>query len=471
MLPHEMEQNRIGAWHPASWQTRQASHQVEYRDQHQLHEALRAVAALPPLVFAGEVIDLKKQIARAANGEAFVLQGGDCVERFSDCTESVITNKLKILLQMSVILAHGARRPVVRVGRIGGQYVKPRSQPTEVVDGEEILTYRGDGIHGFSPTKEARTPDPDRLLRTYYHSAATLNYIRAMIDGGFADLHHPYTWNLHRIENSSRWTEYRNTVEQILDAVHFMESFGSVNPERLARIAFYTSHEALHLPYEQALTRYQPQLGQHVNLGAHMLWLGDRTRDIDGAHVEYVRGIANPIGIKLGPTARPDDVAALVGVLNPDNERGRMTLITRLGRDGVATTLPPLIEAIRRSGLEVAWSCDPMHGNTIVRLGRKTRNFEDVLEELRATFEGHAACSSRLAGVHFELTGDDVTECLGGSSALAAADLERNYQTFCDPRLNYDQSLEMAFLIAAFLRAQRAPVLAHPPSADASTMT
>lgn len=442
------------SWHPASWRGKPIEQSVSYPDPRALERVLGELARRPPLVSSGEVDELRGQIAQTTSGKAFLLQGGDCVERFIDCHEAVITNKLKILLQMSVILTHSTRCPVIRIGRIAGQYAKPRSQATETVDGCEVLTYRGDSIHDFAPTVAGRTPDPDRLLQAYFLAATTLNYIRSVIDGGFADLHQPYNWNLYGIERSAQWPEYKATVERILDAIHFMESFGGVNPDKLQRVSFYTSHEALHLPYEEALTRFDGRRGLYYNLGAHMLWVGDRTRRPDGAHAEYLRGIANPVGVKVGPGADPDELVRLLDVINPDRGAGRITLITRMGRERVATHLPPVCRAVHASGHAVAWSCDPMHGNTVVVDGRKTRRFEAILEDLRATFACLEACGSTLGGVHFELTGDDVSECIGGS--VASGDhLGRNYQTYCDPRLNYDQSLEMAFLIANMLAARR----------------
>jgi 3-deoxy-7-phosphoheptulonate synthase len=447
--------SKVLPWQPSSWRERPAQQAVAYPDPRALAEVLAELARRPPLVASGEVDELQAQIARAAQGRAFILQGGDCVERFIDCDEAVITNKLKILLQMSVILTHSTRCPVVRIGRIAGQYAKPRSQSTEIVDGEEILTYRGDSIHDFTPTRRGRTPDPSRLLQGYFLAASTLNFIRSMIDGGFADLHQPYNWNLYGIEKSAQWPEYKATVERILDAIHFMESFGGVNPDKLQRVSFYTSHEALHLPYEESLTRLDARSGRYYNLGAHMVWVGERTRHPDGAHAEYLRGIANPIGIKVGPAPEPTELVRLLDTINPSHEVGRITLITRLGRQNVAAHLPTIVEAVRGSGHVVAWSCDPMHGNTVALGGRKTRLFEAVLEDLRATFACHESLGNPIAGVHFELTGDDVSECIGGSVAPGEQDLSRNYQTYCDPRLNYDQSLEMAFLIASTLSSKR----------------
>jgi len=400
-------------------------------------------------VAPGAVEHLKGLLAEAAQGRRFLLQGGDCAERFEECNEREIGDKLKIMLQMSVVLTHALRKPIVRVGRLAGQYAKPRSAETETVGGVSLPVYRGDMVNGFAATKEARTPDPERMLQAYFHAAATLNYLRALIEAGFADLHHPEHWDLGFFHASERHPEYEAIVERILDAISFMEACGSNLEAALGRIDFFTSHEALVLPYEEALTRLDEGTGQHYNLGAHMLWLGDRTRSLDGAHVEYLRGIANPIGVKVGPTCTPEELVRLVERLNPGNDWGRVTLITRLGADRVARLLPPLVGAIRAAGARVLWSCDPMHGNTIRTVGGvKTRDFEQILRELRETFAVHAACESHLGGVHFELTGDNVTECLGGARGLAEADLATKYVTYCDPRLNGEQSLEMAFLIA-----------------------
>ncbi len=437
-------------WHPLRWQKFPAAYQPTYVDGGAYAGALERLAGLPPIVFPGEVEVLKSQIAEAARGRRFILHGGDCVERFIDCNPTAITNKLKILLQMSVVLSHAARRPVVRIGRIAGQYFKPRSSETEVIDGQTVLTYRGDTVNGI--VQEQRDPDPGRLVDGYFHATATLNYIRSMIDGGFADLHHPYTWNLDSIERSEKWKEYRAIVESILDAIHFMESFGGANAESLGRVEFFTSHEGLHLGYESALTRAEKD--RFYNLGAHMLWIGDRTRAIDGAHVDYFRGISNPIAVKLSAHAGVSEVIELCRILNPGNEPGRLSLITRHGASSVGTALPPLVKAVQDEGAAVAWMCDPMHGNTVTTASdRKTRHFTDVLNELSETYEIHESNGSTLAGVHFELTGEDVTECVGGTVNLEESDLPLNYQTYCDPRLNYAQSMEMAFLISGLLRA------------------
>lgn len=443
-------------WEPAGWRCCPAAQQPQYPDATAYEAALCALKSCPPLVAVGEVDNLRARLAGAGRGEAFILQGGNCAERFLDCRAESIANKLKILLQMSVILTYGVRRPVVRIGRFAGQYAKPRSNETEIADDRVVPVYRGDAVNAVEPTPEARAADPQRLVSAYFYAAATLNHIRALIDGGFADLRHPYTWNLSSMENSRNWNEYKAVLDRILDAINFMESFGGARSDVLGRVDFFTSHEGLLLGYEEALTRKDPDSGRWYNLGAHMLWIGARTRQIDGAHVEYFRGIANPIGLKVDAAMRPEELLALVDVLNPHNDEGRLTLITRLGAERVEERLPPLIRAVRDAGRNVVWSCDPMHGNTVtLEGGRKTRDFSVVLDELRRTFEVHQHQASRLAGVHFELTADDVTECIGGAGDLTSGDLSRRYETYCDPRLNCSQSLEMAFLIARLLQSQR----------------
>ncbi len=442
----------VREWSPTSWSEFPISQQPVYVDEAEYRKVLSQLRRLPPLVFVGEIDKLKGLIAEAGRGKRFILHGGNCAERFIDCNSETITNQLKILLQMSVILAYGARKPVVRIGRIAGQFAKPRSCDYEEVNGRKIPVYRGDSVNSIEPTEDARRADPERLIMSFFHSSATLNYIRAMIDGGFADLHRPYTWNLHSIEKSPRWPEYKRIVDDILDAISFMESFGGVKSETLGRIDFFTSHEGLLLGYESSLTRKDGISGKYYNLGAHMLWIGDRTRDIQGAHVEYFRGISNPIGVKIGPSCSGEEAKELVKILNPENEPGRLTFITRLGVKNVEQLLPNLIEAVRSTGGFVTWSCDPMHGNTVVVNGKKTRNFDVILQELEMTFNIHREMGSLLGGVHFELTGDDVTECVSGAVDLRESDLGVNYQTYCDPRLNYAQSLEMAFLINRLLK-------------------
>ena len=451
------EQKTRGEWAVDSWQRYRVVQQPEYPDVEAYHSVLQKIHTFPPLVSIGEVEKLRAKIADASAGRAFVLQGGDCAERFIDCNEHMIANRLKILLQMSVILTYGIRMPIIKVGRIAGQYAKPRSKNNEHVNGLDIPSYRGDCVNSFEPDPLARVADPQRLLQSYYYSSMTLNYIRAMIDGGFADLHHPYHWNLHSIEQTKKWPAYRNVVDRILDAVNFMEAFGGTRPESLGKVDFYVSHEGLLLGYEEALTRKDPVSGRYYNLGAHTVWIGDRTRAIDGAHVEYFRGIANPVGIKVGPGCEADELLELLAVLNPKNEPGRIILITRFGINHVEQKLPQVVQAVQKAGFQVAWSCDPMHGNIISSNGnRKTRDFSDILTEFQHCFRIHKELESFLAGAHFELTGEDVTECIGGAVALKDDDLAKNYETYCDPRLNYAQSLEIAFLITQLFQENNA---------------
>jgi 3-deoxy-7-phosphoheptulonate synthase len=443
-------------WAPDSWRQRVAQQQPEYPDPAVCEEVLASLRNYPPLVSVGEVENLKHRLAQAGRGEAFILQGGNCAERFIDCRADSIANKLKILLQMSVILTYGVRQPVVRIGRFAGQYSKPRSSDVEVIDGRSLPAYRGDAVNSVEPTVQARTPDPQRLTSSYFFAAATLNHVRALIDGGFADLRHPYIWNLSSIERSRNWAEYKSVLDRILDAIQFMESFGGARSDVLGRVDFFTSHEGLLLGYEEALTRKDPDSERYYNLGAHMLWLGMRTRQLDGAHIEYLRGIANPIGIKIDAGCTQEEIVGLLETLNPANEEGRITLITRMGAPRVEERLPPLIEVVSRANCRAAWSCDPMHGNTVtLEGGRKTRDFSVILDELQRTFRVHQEHGSRLAGVHFELTADDVTECIGGAADLTSTDLGRRYETYCDPRLNCSQSLEMAFLIARLLQSSK----------------
>ncbi len=434
-------------WTPDSWQKFPFKHQPEYQNKMDIQEALRQLQTLPPLVFSGEIDTLETQISQAGQGQRFILQGGDCAERFIDCNEQAIMSKLKILLQMSVILTYGARIPVTRIGRIAGQYAKPRSKEYESIGKEKIHSYKGDLINGYEPTAESRKPDPKRLLQGYFYAGTTLNYIRAMLKGGFADLHHPFQWNLHEIENTSKWPEYKAFLNRILDSIDFIEALANTPIASLNTVDFFTSHEGLMLRYEQALTRSIAK--EYYNASAHMLWIGERTRQQHGAHVEYFRGIRNPMGIKIGPSAEAKEIVELVKILNPTNKWGRIVLITRFGADKVKNTLPQIIEAISQENQRVTWCCDPMHGNTIQSWdGQKTRNFQAIQSEISQTFDIHRAMKSYLGGIHFELTGENVSECLGGAINLRDQDLQRNYQTWCDPRLNYAQSLEMAFLLA-----------------------
>ena len=443
------------SWTPDSWRARPIQQQPRYEDPAAVEAALDTVRHLPPLVAAGEVDALRERLARASRGEAFVLQGGDCAESFAECTRGPIEAKLKILLQMSLVLTWGARMPVVRVGRMAGQYAKPRSSDTEVVDGVEMASYRGDHVNAAEADVEARRPDPQRMVRVFFHSAATLNYARALLDGGFADLHHPQAWDLTFVRNASRRSQYEAMVERILDALEFVRTLGVHDAEPLRTVELFSSHEALLLAYEEAQT---VAVGDRwYNLGAHMLWIGNRTRQLDGAHIEYASGIENPIGIKVGPGLTGDELIALLDRIEPGNRAGRVTLISRFGADRIRDGLPPLIERVQAEGRDVVWSCDPMHGNTTkTASGRKTRNVNAIMEELAGAFDAHDDAGSTLAGVHFELTGEDVTECVGGPQELAEADLERSYQTLVDPRLNYAQSLELAFRVALRLQKRRA---------------
>ncbi|MGH8278175.1 MAG: 3-deoxy-7-phosphoheptulonate synthase class II [Gammaproteobacteria bacterium] len=445
-----MERPLTHNWRPDSWQTHDAGQQPLYADNSAVQRVLAAIHQLPPLVSWGEIDNLRRQLAEAGRGERFVLQGGDCAESFDDCTGVPIANKLKILLQMSLVLVHGLKKRVIRVGRIAGQYAKPRSADMETRDGVTLPSYRGDIINhaGFSAAE--READPALLLRGYEYAALTLNYVRALIDGGFADLHHPELWDLDFVGNSPLAAEYHRIVQSILDSLGFMESIAGGASANSHGVDFFTSHEGLHLLYEQAQTQFVSEAGRWYNLSTHFPWIGMRTADVTAAHVEYFRGIANPVAVKVGPGMTPDSLLALCEMLNPDNELGRLTLIHRFGARRIHDRLPELIAAVRRRGKQVLWICDPMHGNTeTTASGLKTRRFENILEELEAAFALHAELGSVLAGVHFELTGEDVTECTGGACGLTDTDLERAYKSHVDPRLNYEQALEMAMRIAA----------------------
>ncbi len=436
-------------WTPASWQQRPAAQQPEYPDSEALQSVLANLAQLPPLVTSWEVEDLKSQLAAASRGEKFVLQGGDCCERFDECTSDIIVSKLKILLQMALILVHGSRRQVIRLGRFGGQYAKPRSSDTEIRDGVSLPAFRGDLINGAEFLPQVRTPDPERLIRGYGKAALTINFIRALGTGGFADLHHPQQWNLRFASNTPQEGRYQGTVARILDAIEFVETILGESISELGTAAFYTSHEGLLLWYEQAQTRQVPRRPGFYNLSTHFPWIGDRTRMLDGAHVEYFRGIANPIGVKLGPSITPRELLHLIEKLNPANEPGRLTLIHRFGVDRIDACLPPLIEAVQQAERIVLWCCDPMHGNAeLTETGVKTRRFDNILGELDRAFAIHRRLGTWLGGVHFELSGEDVTECIGGARGLGAQGLSQAYRSLVDPRLNYEQALEMALLIA-----------------------
>ncbi|KAF1703874.1 class II 3-deoxy-7-phosphoheptulonate synthase [Pseudoxanthomonas kaohsiungensis] len=436
------------SWSPSSWRARPALQMPQYPDAAALEAALAELRQLPPLVTSWEIFALKKQLAEAQEGKRFLLQGGDCAENFSDCESGTISNRLKVLLQMSLVLVHGLRLPVVRVGRFAGQYAKPRSADLETRGEVSLPSYRGDVVNGPAFTAEARVPDPRRMITAHARSAMTMNFVRALIDGGFADLHHPEYWSLSWVGCSPLAEDYQKMVNSIGDAVRFMETLAGVEVHNLNRIDFYTSHEALLLPYEEALTRQVPRQWGWFNLSTHYPWIGMRTAALDGAHVEYFRGIRNPIAIKVGPSVQPDQLLRLVDVLNPDDEPGRLTFIHRMGAAQIADRLPPLLDAVRRDGRRVLWVCDAMHGNTeSTANGYKTRRFANILSEVEQSFDLHAAAGTRLGGVHLELTGEDVTECTGGARELTEVDLERAYRSSVDPRLNYEQSLEIAMAI------------------------
>ncbi len=445
-------------WTPESWRGKAIQQVPDYRDQGKLKQVEENLASYPPLVFAGEARQLRSQLGRVAEGKAFLLQGGDCAESFAEFHANNIRDTFRVLLQMSVVLTFGAACPVVKVGRLAGQFAKPRSAPTEVSGDVELPSYRGDIVNGIEFTPEAREPDPERLIKAYNQAAATLNLLRAFAQGGFADLHQVQRWNLEFVAGSPQGRRYEALSRRIDEAMAFMEACG-MTPERVPQLKetdFYTSHEALLLNYEQALTRIDSLTGRHYDCSAHLLWIGDRTRAIDEAHVEFLRGVDNPIGLKCGPSMDPGNLLRLIDVLNPNNEAGRLTLISRMGHDQVGTHLPRLVRAVEGEGRHVVWSCDPMHGNTIKSAsGYKTRPFDSILAEVKNFFAVHRAEGSYAGGVHFEMTGQDVTECLGGAQAISDDRLGDRYHTHCDPRLNANQALELAFLISEALKDER----------------
>ena len=436
-------------WTPTSWMNKPVQQLPEYPNKQELEQSFETLKSLPPLVTSWEIEKLKEKLAEVAAGKAFLLQGGDCAESFNLTKSPKIVNMVKVLLQTSFILIHEMGVPVVRLGRIAGQYAKPRSKNFETVDGNEIHNYRGDLINGFDATELARLPDPQRLIEGYHKAGLTLNFLRALADEGFADLHHPEQWELNFMKNNDYYHEYEAMVESIKKAVRFMDAIAPEKATTLQKVDLYTSHEALNLYYDSAQTRQVPRKSGFYNLSAHMVWLGNRTRNLDEAHVEYLRGIENPVGIKIGPPYTIDETLRLIEKINPTHEAGKIVLITRFGKDKIEKELPELIRAIRKAGLPVVWSSDPMHGNTFSSHNDyKTRNFDHILSEIKSAFAIHRAEGSYLGSVHLELTGDNVTECVGGANGLGEADLDMNYETFCDPRLNYEQSLEMAFLVS-----------------------
>ena len=435
-------------WTPAQWRERPAAQQPTYPDAEHLERSLAQLRQLPPLVTSLEILTLKRHLAEAAEGKRFLLQGGDCAESFSECDSTTITNRLKVLLQMSVVLVHGLKLPVVRVGRFAGQYAKPRSTDTEERHGVTLPSYRGDIVNAPEFTAAARKPDPERLLHAHAHSAMTMNFVRALIDGGFADLHHPEYWDLGWVEHSPLQREYRRMVEAIGESVRFMETLAGETLGSITRVDFFTSHEALLLHYEEAVTRQVTRNSGWFNLSTHVPGIGMRKAALDGAHAQYCRGIQNPVGLKVGPTVTPDQLLPVIDFLNPLNEPGKLTLIHRMGAAKIGATLPPLLEAVRREGKQVLWCADPMHGNTeSTANGFKTRRFDNIRSELDQAFDIHTAAGTRLGGAHLELTGENVTECMGGARDLTETDLERAYKSTVDPRLNYEQSLEIEMLI------------------------
>jgi 3-deoxy-7-phosphoheptulonate synthase len=444
-------------WSPQSWRARTALQQPDYPDSAALESVLAELRQLPPLVTSWEILDLHQQLADATAGQRFVLQGGDCAERFIDCRPARITNALKILLQMSLVLVVGAQKPVIRIGRFAGQYAKPRSAADETRDGRTLPSYRGDIINGPEFSTAARTPDPQLLLRGYERAALTLNFVRALVKGGFADLHHPEYFDLDWAENTPMAAEYHRMVETIRESLRFTENVLGVRAGATDRIDFFTAHEALHLPYEEAQTRRVPRRPGFFNLTTHFPWAGLRTNQPEGAHIEYLRGIENPVGIKVDASATREGVGRWLDALDPERRPGRLTMIHRFGACRIADGLPRVVEAVRAEGGRVLWICDPMHGNTqTTARGIKTRRFEDIYAEVEQAFDIHRAMGGQLGGVHIELTGENVTECTGGANGLSETDLERAYESQVDPRLNYEQALELAFLIARKMKSEAA---------------
>ena len=438
-------------WKINSWRKFPVKHIPEYPDKKELEQVLGKIKKFPPLVFAGETRHLKQQLAEVVDGKAFLLQGGDCAESFSEFSANLIRDTFKVMLQMAVVLTFGSKKPVVKIGRMAGQFAKPRSADYETVNDQKLPSYRGDIINDIAPDFKSREPDPKRMLQAYTQSAASVNLLRAFSQGGFADIRQVHSWTLENTRTGSRYTQFSELAERISEALDFMEAAGISpnNTQTLRKVDFYTSHEALLLEYEEALCRIDSLTGNPIAGSGHMLWIGDRTRDPDGAHVDFCSGVENPIGLKCGPSLSKDDLVRLVKKLNPKNEMGRLTLITRFGHDKVLDYLPKLIKIVQSEGLNVVWCCDPMHGNTVKSSsGFKTRPFDHVLAEVQNSFTAHRSEGTYLGGVHFEMTGKDVTECTGGLQLIDDEDLSLRYHTACDPRLNASQSLELAFLVA-----------------------
>ena len=445
-------------WTPSSWRNFPIKQQPNYPDQEFLKKIESELSAYPPLVFAGEVRSLKRQFSNIENGKGFLLQGGDCAESFSEFHADNIRDTFKVMLQMAIVMTFAGSKPVTKVGRMAGQFAKPRSSDTEIIDGVELASYRGDIVNGIDFTEEARVPDPQRLVKAYNQASATQNLLRAFAQGGFADLKKVHKWNQDFVANSPLGERYKDIADKIAEGIDFMAAIGldSSNTLSLRQTELYTSHEALLLNYEEAFTRVDSETGKWYDTSAHMLWIGDRTRQLDGAHIEYMRGIENPIGVKAGPTMEPDELIKLIDAVNPENCDSRLNIIVRMGADKVQDHLPALIQAVEREGKNVLWSCDPMHGNTIkASNGYKTRPVDSILKEVKQFFQVHKSEGSYAGGVHFEMTGKNVTECLGGAFQVSEEDLSSRYHTHCDPRLNADQALELAFLIADSLKEAR----------------
>ena len=447
----------VDHWSPESWRAKPIQQAPIYPDAQALGDVERQLAGFPPLVFAGEARKLKKALAKVQAGEAFLLQGGDCAESFAEHSADNIRDFFRVFLQMAVVLTFAGSSPVVKVGRIAGQFAKPRTNPTETINGVELPIYRGDIVNDSEFTLEGRTPDPRRQIEAYRQSAATLNLLRAFATGGYANLENAHRWMLGFVGNSPQSSRYQELADRITETLNFMKAIGldSEAHQELRQTDFYTSHEALLLGYEQALTRIDSTSGDPYATSGHMVWIGDRTRQMDHAHIEYCRGIKNPIGLKCGPSLKPDDMLRLIDVLNPANEPGRLTLIARFGSEKIFDHLPALIRAVEREGKKVIWSCDPMHGNTISASGYKTRPFERIMSEIRSFFAIHQAEGTYAGGVHLEMTGKNVTECTGGARQILETELRDRYHTYCDPRLNAEQAIEVAFLVSELLKAER----------------
>jgi 3-deoxy-7-phosphoheptulonate synthase len=449
-------------WQPSSWRNCEAVQLPDYRDKGALNEVESQLRGRPPLVFAGEARKLRATLAEVAAGRGFLLQGGDCAESFAEFHADNIRDTFRVLLQMAAVLTYAAACPIVKVGRLAGQFAKPRSQPVESIDGEELPVYRGDIVNGIEFDAATREPDPQRMLSAYAQSASTVNLLHAFAQGGYADLHRVHGWNLEFLQGSPEGERYAQFADRIGECLAFMAACG-INADTaptLRQADFYTSHEALLLPYEEALTRVDSTSGDWYDTSAHLLWIGERTRQVDGAHVNFLKGVSNPLGVKLGPGVRGDGLLRLAAVLNPENIAGRLTVIVRMGADKIREGLPDLVSAVQREGLQVVWSCDPMHANTVKSsTGYKTRAFDRILDEVRGFFEVHAAMGTHAGGVHIEMTGQNVTECVGGAQEITEMDLADRYHTHCDPRLNASQSLELAFQMAQMIQAERTTTL------------